>query len=85
MAVLPRGASYEEFVEYVTDLRGEVPEEELKELYQRRLKLHGITFDMKRGWRSVALAPDEQDLTNRQLEQKVVAEAKAQGRNIARV
>ena len=85
MAILPQGASYEEFVEYVTDLRGEVPEEELKELYQRRLKLHGITFDMKRGWRSVALAPDEQDLTNRQLEQKVVAEAKAQGRNIARV
>ena len=85
MAVLPRGASYEEFVEYVTDLRGEVPAEELKELYQRRLKLHGITFDMKRGWKSVALAPDEQDLTNRQLEQKVVAEAKAQGRNIARV
>lgn len=85
MAVLPRGASYEEFVEYVTDLRGKVPEEELKELYQRRLKLHGITFDMKRGWKSVALAADEQDLTNRQLEQKVVAEAKAQGRNIARV
>jgi hypothetical protein len=85
MAVLPRGASYEEFVEYVTDLRGEVPEEELKELYQRRLKLHGITFDMKRGWKSVALDADEQDLTNRELEQKVVAEAKAQGRNIARV
>ena len=40
---------------------------------------------MKRGWKSVALAADEQDLTNRQLEQKVVAEAKAQGRNIARV
>ena len=85
MAILPKGASYDEFVEYVTNLRGEVPEEELKELYQRRLKLHGITFDMKRGWRSVALAPDEQDLTNRQLEQKVVTEAKAQGRNIARV
>tara|TARA_R100000278_G_C5385114_1_gene133978 strand:- start:163 stop:420 length:258 start_codon:yes stop_codon:yes gene_type:complete len=85
MAILPQGASYEEFVEYVTDLRGEVPEEELKELYQRRLKLHGITFDTKRGWRSVALAPDEQDLTDNQREQKIVAEAKAQGRNIARV
>ena len=85
MAILPKGASYDEFVEYVTNLRGEVPEEELKELYQRRLKLHGITFDMKRGWKSVALADDEQDLTNRELEQKVVAEAKAQGRNIARV
>ena len=85
MAVLPRGASYEEFVEYVTDLRGEVPEEELKELYERRLKLHGITFDMKRGWKAVALAPDEQDLTDNEREQKIVAEAKAQGRNIARV
>ena len=85
MAILPQGASYEEFVEYVTNLRGEVPEEELKELYQRCLKLHGITFDTKRGWRSVALAPDEQDLTDNQREQKIVAEAKAQGRNIARV
>tara|TARA_R100000152_G_scaffold20636_1_gene15000 strand:+ start:1261 stop:1518 length:258 start_codon:yes stop_codon:yes gene_type:complete len=85
MAILPQGASYEEFVEYVTNLRGEVPEEELKELYQRRLKLHGITFDTKRGWKSVALAPDEQDLTDNQREQKVIAEAKAQGRNIARV
>ena len=85
MAILPQWASYEEFVEYVTDLRGEVPEEELKELYQRRLKLHGITFDTKRGWKAVALSPDEQDLTDNQREQKIIAEAKAQGRNIARV
>ena len=85
MAILPKGASYDEFVEYVTNLRGEVPEEELKELYQRRLKLHGITFDMKRGWKAVALSPDEQDLTDNQREQKIIAEAKAQGRNIARV
>ena len=85
MAILPKGASYDEFVEYVTNLRGEVPEEELKELYQRRLKLHGITFDTKRGWKAVALSPDEQDLTDNQREQKIIAEAKAQGRNIARV
>tara|TARA_E500000305_G_C3832202_1_gene147870 strand:+ start:239 stop:496 length:258 start_codon:yes stop_codon:yes gene_type:complete len=85
MAVLPRGASYEEFVEYVINLRGEVSEEELKELYQRRLKLHDITFDMKRGWKAVALSPDEQDLTDNQREQKIIADAKAQGRNIERV
>ena len=85
MAVLPRGASYEEFVEYVINLRGEVPEEELKELYERRLKLHGITFDMKRGWKAVALSPDEQDLTDNEREKKIIADAKAQGRNIARV
>ena len=85
MAILPDGASYEDFVDYVTNLRGDVPEDELKELYQRHLKLKGLTFDMKRGWRSVALAPDEQDLTDNQREQKIVAEAKAQGRNIARV
>tara|TARA_R100001463_G_scaffold6085_9_gene20122 strand:+ start:548 stop:805 length:258 start_codon:yes stop_codon:yes gene_type:complete len=85
MAVLHDGATYEEFVDYVTDLRGDVPEEELKELYERHLKLKGLTFDLKRGWKSVALSADEQDLTNRQLENKVVSEAKAQGRNIARV
>ena len=40
---------------------------------------------MKRGWKAVALSPDEQDLTDNQREQKIIAEAKAQGRNIARV
>ena len=85
MAILPPGASYEEFVEYVTNLRGVVPEEELEELYERHLKLKGITFDMKRGWKARALAPDEMDLTNRERERKIVEEAKAQGRNIAKV
>ena len=28
MAILPDGASYEEFVDYVTNLRGEVPEQD---------------------------------------------------------
>jgi len=85
MAILPDGASYQEFADYVTDLRGAVPKDELKELYQRHLKLKGLTFDLKRGWKAVALADDEMDLTNNQREQKVVAEAKAQGRNIAKV
>lgn len=85
MAVLHDGATYEEFVDYVVNLRGDVPEEELKELYQRHCKLKGLTFDLKRGWKAKALSPDEMDLTNRERERKVVAEAKAQGRNIARV
>ena len=85
MAVLHDGATYEEFVDYVTNLRGEVPEEELKELYEFHLKLKGLTFDLKRGWKSAALADDEKDLTNREREQKIVSEAKAQGRNIERV
>ena len=85
MAILPDGASYADFVDYVTNLRGDVPEDELKELYQRHLKLKGLTFDLKRGWKALALADDEKDLTNRERERKVVAEAKAQGRNIARV
>mgnify|MGYP001338329987 FL=1 len=85
MAVLHDGATYEEFADYVTDLRGEVPEKELEELYERHLKLKGLTFDLKRGWKALALSPDEMDLTNNQREQKIVAEAKAQGRNIERV
>lgn len=47
MAVLHDGATYEEFVDYVVNLRGDVPEEELKELYQRHCKLKGLTFDLK--------------------------------------
>ena len=85
MAVLHDGATYEEFVDYVTKRRGEVPEKELKELYEYHLKLKGLTFDLKRGWKSIALADDEKDLTNREREQKVISEAKAQGRNIERV
>jgi hypothetical protein len=85
MAVLHSGATFEEFVEYVTNLRGSVPEEELKELYQRHLKLKGLTFDLKRGWKAKALSSDEMDLTNRERERKMIAEAKAQGRNIERV
>ena len=81
MAVLPPEATYAEFCEYVTDLKGPRPEAELEDLWAWRQKLVGIKFDMGRGYRST-LPSDEQDLTMNQREAKVIAEAKAQGRNI---
>ncbi len=36
MAVIPDGATFEEFTQYVIARRGEVPLEELKELWGRR-------------------------------------------------
>ena len=44
-----------------------------------------VKSDTKKGFKAMAYSADEQDLTNREREQKVVAEAKAQGRNIERV
>jgi hypothetical protein len=85
MAVLHDGATYKEFVDYVTTRRGELPENELEDLWAWHCKLQSLTFDTKKGFKAVAYSADEQDLTNREREQKVVAEAKAQGRNIERV
>jgi len=84
VAVLPRGATYEDFCMYVQDFRGPVSETELDELWERRQKLHGIKFVTGAVSRS-RLPLDEQHLTLNEREKKLVAEAKAQGRNIEKV
>ena len=84
MAILPRGASYSEFCEYVTGLRGVLPRDELDELWEHHQKLSGLTFATGRGFRS-QLPPDEQHLSREERGQKAAAEAKANGRNIERL
>ena len=84
MAVLHDGATFEEFTAYVLKRRGQVPLEELRELYDRRLRLKSITISTGQGLQSI-LPPDEQGLTKVQREQKVHAEAMASGRNIEKV
>lgn len=81
MAVLPPTATYAEFCDYVVDLKGPKSDAELADLWAWRQKVVGVKFDTGRGARG-ALPPDEQDLTMNQREQKVIAEAQAQGRNI---
>ena len=83
MAVLPDGASFQEFAEYVL-ARRDVPLSELRELYERRLRLKSITVSTGQGYQST-LPRDEQGLTNREREAKVFAEAKSQGRNIEKL
>ena len=84
MAVLPREATYEDFCMYVQDFRGPVSETELDELWERRQKLLGLKFVT--GAVSRARLPlDEQHLTLNEREKKLIAEAKAQGRNIEKV
>ena len=85
MAVLPAGASYEEFCSYVRDIREDVHDEELDDLWEWRQKLLTVKVDTRSGWRSRALAPDEQHLAQREVDEKRHAEAKSQGRNIARL
>jgi len=84
VAVLPREATYEDFCMYVQDFRGPVSETELDELWERRQKLLGIKFVTGAVSRS-RLPPDEQHLTLNEREKKLIAEAKAQGRNIEKV
>jgi|TARA_A100001518_G_C1225912_1_gene74593 hypothetical protein len=78
VAILPDGASFEEFVVYVSERRGDVPMTELKELYERRLRLKSVSIATGETMRAM-LPKDEQHLTMREREKKVLAEARAAG------
>ena len=82
MAVLPREASYPEFCDYVTGLKGPKTEAELVDLWEWRQKVLTVRVDTQRGRRGATLAPDEQHLSKREIETKRFAEAKSQGRNV---
>jgi len=84
VAVLRDGATFEEFSEYVIQRRGQVPLVELKELYERHLRLKSITVSTGQGYQSM-LPRDEQGLTRREREAKVYSEAISQGRNIEKL
>ena len=81
--ILPPDATYEQFETYVTDLKGPKSRLELAELWEWRQKLQGIRIDTGRGMRA-QLPVDEQDMTLRQREQKIIDEAHAAGRTIER-
>jgi len=85
VAVLPPEASFEEFCSYVRGIREDVHDEELDDLWEWRQKLLTVKVDTKSGWRSRALAPDEEHLSKREVGEKRFAEAKSQGRNIERL
>lgn len=78
--ILPKDASKEEFFQYVLEQRGAVPEQELEELWEWRQKLHGIRVVTGRGERS-QLPPEEQHMTLKEREQKVISDARAQGKD----
>ena len=85
MAVLPREASYGEFRDYVVERRGPLSCAEIDDLWERRQKLLTLRVDTRVGWRSRALADDEKHLSRRELGDKRLAEATAQGRNVERL
>jgi hypothetical protein len=84
VAVLPREASYEDFCDYVIELRGDVPAAEIDELWTRRHRLLGLMVNTGRGYRA-QLPPDEQHLTREERGRKAEKEALSQGRNIERL
>ena len=85
MAVLPPDATFDDFVSYTESLRGPLEPVVLEDLWEWRQKLLTLRVDTKAGWRSRALASDEQHLSKREVDEKRFAEAKSQGRNIERL
>ena len=81
MAVLPPEATYVEFRDYIAKVRGPLSDDELLDLWEWRQKLLGIKIVTGAAARA-RMPADERDLTIREREQKLVSEAKAQGRNI---
>ena len=84
MAVLPARASYDEFCSYVRDIREDVHDDELDDLWEWRQKLLSLRVVTGRVSRA-QLPADEQHLTREQRGRKTAAEAKANGRNIERL
>ncbi len=84
MAVLPAGASFEEFCSYVRDVREDVHDDELDDLWEWRQKLLGVRVVTGRGFRA-QLPVDEQHLTREERGRKAESEALSQGRNIERL
>ena len=85
MAILAPEATFEQFCEYVEEHKGSKTDQELQELWEWRQKLLGLRIITDKAWRERSLAPDEMHLTRNQREQKLLMEAKAQGRNIEKV
>tara|TARA_B100000795_G_scaffold256338_1_gene228679 strand:+ start:94 stop:366 length:273 start_codon:yes stop_codon:yes gene_type:complete len=81
MAVLPDGATFEDFTAYVLERREAVPLLELKELYERHVRLKSVSVHNGQGLRSI-LPVEQRGLTNKERDSKNFAEAKASGRNI---
>ena len=85
MAVLPPDATFDDFVSYTESLRGPLEPVVLEDLWEWRQKLLTLRVDTQAGWRSRALASDEQHLSKREVDEKRFAEAKSTGRNIERL
>lgn len=84
MAVLARGATYEEFCDYTQLHRGTLPRAELDELWEWRQKLLSLRVATGRGLRA-QLPPDERHLSREERGRKAEVEARSQGRNIERL
>ena len=82
--ILPPDATYDEFCAYTVALRGPVGDDELMDLWEWRKKLLGIRIVTGRGYRERECPIDEQHLTMREREKKVIAEAEAAGITVER-
>jgi|TARA_R100001530_G_scaffold133028_1_gene105976 hypothetical protein len=83
VAILPKNASYQEFAKYVEIHKGPKTDTELEELWDWRQKLLGVKVITGSVARSM-LPPDEQHLTLKEREKKVISEAEAAGIQVER-
>ena len=79
MAIIPKNSTFEEFSTHMRKQRGgDVEPSELDEIWDRFKRFNSLSFATGRGFQSI-LPDDEKGLTNRERENKMVAEAEAQG------
>ena len=78
--ILPADASYTEFCDYIVGQRGPLSDDELQSMWEFRQKTLSLTVVTGRGYRS-QLPPDEQHMTLKEREQKVLSEARAAGKD----
>jgi|TARA_R110002020_G_scaffold132420_5_gene295699 hypothetical protein len=81
MAMLPHDATFEEYCDHKREVDSTISDEELSKGWAFREKTLSLQMYSFEGQRSI-LPKEEQDMTLKEREHKVISDAKAQGRTL---
>jgi hypothetical protein len=76
--LIPQDATFEEYCDLLVGKYGNLSDEELQSRWKWHRKVNGVVLSSGRGHRS-QLPPEDQDLTMKQREKKIIEEALAAG------
>lgn len=81
MTIIPKDATKEEFCSYIVGKRGTLPDDELEDLWEWHCKLNSVIMNLgSTGPAHRANLPkDEQHLSLKEREKKIIADAQANG------